>query len=246
MEIGDEVEIKYDPDAPQDSTDILKPSVKNLIVFLIAGVMFTTAGFFLSGVWALLQKIRHRGEPEEEEILPPEEYVSPEERKNMASKPSASIGRRIVVGMIVFVCIFLGIKCFSGVRSIDAEEFSELVQEAGYITTDTTETLSQEWKVGSMLKEAVSINEDNIRMDFVVMDTNASADALFNGMTLPLSNGDVEERKGRVHELYSIENKELYIAKIRISDTVIYTSVRAEYKNEIVKLLDKLGIGKNK
>lgn len=235
MEIGDEVEIKYDPDAPQDSTDILKPSVKNLIVFLIAGVMFTTAGFFLSGVWALLQKIRHRGEPEEEE------YVSPEERKNMASKPSASIGRRIVVGMIVFVCIFLGIKCFSGVRSIDAEEFSELVQEAGYITTDTTETLSQEWKVGSMLKEAVSINEDNIRMDFVVMDTNASADALFNGMTLPLSNGDVEERKGRVHELYSIENKELYIAKIRISDTVIYTSVRAEYKNEIVKLLDKLG-----
>lgn len=164
MEIGDEVEIKYDPDAPQDSTDILKPSVKNLIVFLIAGVMFTTAGFFLSGVWALLQKIRHRGELQEEEILPPEEYVSPEERKNMASKPSAFIGRRIVVGMIVFVCIFLGIKWFSGVRSIDAEEFSEIVQEAGYITTDTTETLSQEWKVGSMLKEAVSINEDNIRM----------------------------------------------------------------------------------
>lgn len=80
----------------------------------------------------------------------------------MASKPSASIGRRIVVGMIVFVCIFLGIKYFSGVRSIDAEEFSEIFQEAGYITTDTTETLSQEWKAGSMLKEAVSINEDNI------------------------------------------------------------------------------------
>lgn len=65
-EIGDEVKIKYDPDAPKNSTDILEPSVNNLIVFLISGIIFTIVGFFLSGAWAFIQKICHRDEPEKE------------------------------------------------------------------------------------------------------------------------------------------------------------------------------------
>ena len=246
MGIGDEVKIKYDPDTPKNSTDILKPSMKNLIVFLISGTIFTIVGFFLSGVWAFVQKMRHRGEPEEKEILPPEEYVSPEERRKMPQKQSSPIGRRTVVGLLSVVCIFLGIRLFLGVQSIGVKEFAETVQKAGYTTTDTTETLRREWKVGSILERAVSINEDDLRMDFAVMDTEKSADTLFNGMVLPLSDGDVKERKGRVHELYSIENKELYIAKVRMKNAVIYTSVRVERKNEIVELLDRFEHWKDK
>lgn len=81
MGIGDQITIKYDPEHPEDSTDILSPSLSNLIVFLAFGTGFSIAGYFLSGAWALIQRIRHRGEPEEEEILPPEEYVNPEERR---------------------------------------------------------------------------------------------------------------------------------------------------------------------
>lgn len=72
---GETVTIKYDPDVPEHSTDILAPSFKNLVVFLVFGVLLTITGFFLSGLWALTVKIRRRGKPEEEEILPPEEYV---------------------------------------------------------------------------------------------------------------------------------------------------------------------------
>ena len=79
MALGDSVKIKYDPEAPEDSTDILKPSLNNLIVFLVFGALMVVLGFFLSGAWALIHKIRKRGEPEEEEVLPPEEYVKPEE-----------------------------------------------------------------------------------------------------------------------------------------------------------------------
>lgn len=63
--IGEGIKIKYDPNAPEDSTDILKPSLNNLMVFLVFGVLMSTVGFFLSGAWALIRKIRRRGEPEE-------------------------------------------------------------------------------------------------------------------------------------------------------------------------------------
>lgn len=79
MAMRDTVTVKYDPDAPENSTDILAPSLKNLIVFLVFGTILGLIGFFLSGLWALIHRIRHRGEPEEEEILPPEEYVQPGE-----------------------------------------------------------------------------------------------------------------------------------------------------------------------
>lgn len=78
MLIGDKIRIKYDPETPKKSTDILKPSIQNLIIFLVCGAVLSIVGFFLSGTWALIHKIRRRGEPEEEEVLPPEEYVEPE------------------------------------------------------------------------------------------------------------------------------------------------------------------------
>ncbi len=65
MELGDTVKIKYDPDTPEHSTDILAPSLKNLIIFLVCGALLTTIGFFFSGIWALISKVRRRGEMEE-------------------------------------------------------------------------------------------------------------------------------------------------------------------------------------
>lgn len=82
MELGDSVEIKYNLEFPEDSTYILEPSLSNLVIFLLFGTVFTVIGFFMSGAWAFVRKIRRKGEPEEEEILPPEEYVEPEEMTN--------------------------------------------------------------------------------------------------------------------------------------------------------------------
>ena len=52
LALGDGIKIKYDPDAPENSTDILKPSLNNLIVFLVFGSIFAAIGFFASGAWA--------------------------------------------------------------------------------------------------------------------------------------------------------------------------------------------------
>ena len=242
--LGTPVNIKYDPDMPSDSTDILKPSVHNLIVFLVCGLLIGTAGFFLSGAWALIRKLRRRGKPEEGEMLPPEEYIKPEDVKQSSRNSGKFILLRIVLGIIFVGGIILSTKLFPGIQPVDAEQFVEVVVAEGYTTTDTTSELSQNWKVGSMMKKAVSFNDGNVRMDFCVMDTADSADILYTAMTLPVSDGDKKEHDGMVHELCSAENEELYVAKVRIRDTVIYVSAKAEYKTEVVEILDALGYWK--
>lgn len=110
--LGNKIKIKYDPTTPEDSTDILSPSLHNLIVFLVFGTIFITIGFFLSGAWALIRKIRRRGQPEEEEILPPEEYVKPEEMKKMTQNPALVIVCRIVAVAVALGGMFLMMAIF--------------------------------------------------------------------------------------------------------------------------------------
>lgn len=244
MGLGDTIKIKYDPKAPENSTDILSPSFHNLIVFLVFGAIFATIGFFLSGAWALIHRIRRRGEPEEEEILPPEEYVKPEEMKKTLPNPALAVVCRIAAVGVVFGGVFVSTKLFPGAQAVDTEQFKSVAKAAGYTTIDTAEELRQSWKVGSMLEEAVSLDDGNIRMDFAVMDTAGSASVLFDGMTLPVSDGEIKEYGGNIHELYSMENDTQFAVKVRISDTVIYAFAQAGYETEVVELLEKLGYWK--
>lgn len=232
--LGNSVKIKYDSDAPENSTDILVPSFNNLVVFLVVGSMMSIIGFFISGLWALIHKIRRRGMPEEEEVLPPEEYVKPE--KNV-KKFGKSIIHRIIVFAIVCGSIISFGKLFPAPYIGNAEQFKNIVEKEGYMTIDTTDELSQEWKVGSMLKEAVSINDGNIRMDYCEMDTVDSASILYSGMTFSFSEGEKNEYGDINYKFYSIENIDCYTAKIRYRDTVIYVSAKSEYKAQVVGLL---------
>ena len=95
-----------------------------------------------------------------------------------------------------------------------------------------------------MMEKAVSINDENVRMDFCEMDTADSADVLYNAMILPVIDGDVRDFDGMVHELASAENAELYVAKVRIRDTIIYVSAKVEYKEDVKEILDTLGYWK--
>lgn len=113
MEPGDTVKIKYDPDAPNKSTEILKPSLSNLIVFLTFGTIFSIIGYFLSGAWSLINKIKHRGQPVEAEILPPEEYIEIDATNDKSKNPVRLVIRRLLIIVIYVSCILFLIKFFS-------------------------------------------------------------------------------------------------------------------------------------
>lgn len=243
--IGDRIKIKYNPERPEISTTTLSPSIQDMVVFLIAGAIFGTLGFFLSGTYALIRKIRRRGQPEEDENLPPEEYVNPKTIEKVPQKWSKNVFVRLLLFALVLGIIFLSNKLFPGTQSVDAETFREAAEAVGYTTTDTTEKLRQEWRVGSMLTEAVSFNNGMIRMDFCVMDTVDSSVSLYSGMTLPVADGEITDNGGIIHEIYSVENQTNYVAKVRIRDTLIYVFALSEYKDDVIELLESIGYWKD-
>ena len=127
-------------------------------MFVIFGLIFTALGFFLSGAFALIRKLIRKGKTEEQEELPLEEYVKPDTTEQKSRPITITLVRRIILAVVAVALIMISIKFFPGTKAIDAEAFSKAAEAAGYTTTDTTEKIRQEWRVGSMLTEAASLN----------------------------------------------------------------------------------------
>lgn len=244
-QVGDSVAIKYNPDAPASFTTTLTPSISNMVMLMVFGVVFAVIGFFVSGAFALIRKWRRRGMPEEKEELPPEEYVDPETVEQEKKTAIPSWLKKLIFVAASLAVIFLSIKLFPGKKPVDPEQFQQAADAKGFATIDTTDKLRQDWRVGSMLEEAVSVDNGTVRIDFCVMDTVPSAQQLYYGMNLPVTNGEVIDNGGILHELYSVETDSVYVAKIMISDTIIYVWTPLEQKADVVDLLDSIGYWKD-
>lgn len=243
--VGDDIKIKYNPEIPKESTTVLSPSIRDMLVFILFGMLFSVLGFFLSGAFALIRKLIRKEEPEEMEELPPEEYIAPNNDEKKPKAFAVTLVKRIIFAVIAVCIILLSTKLFPGTQSIDTKDFRKAAEAIGYTTTNTTEKIRQEWRVGSMLTESVSIDNGTIRMDFCVMDTVDSSEKLYKGMILPITDGEITDNGGIIHELYSAENQTNYIVKIRIRDTIIYASALSENKNDVIELLEAIGYWKN-
>ena len=57
--VGKSIQIKFDPDAPENSTGFIEPSFSDIVLAVI-GLVVAVLGFFLSGAFALLRKALRR------------------------------------------------------------------------------------------------------------------------------------------------------------------------------------------
>ncbi len=213
--------------------------------------MFGVVGFFVSGLWAWIRKLQRRrqvaegllSEEDEEEILPPEAYVATEDVKaqTMPKGPAMVILQRVIPMLLLIGMVVVAFVVFSGKDAITPQKFADTLQSMGYATVDSTEKLQQEWKVGSMLEQATSLDTGDIRIDFCVMDTLTSARSLYHGMTLPVAEGTEVENSGQNHENYSIENDQLYAAKLRVGSTVVYAACLPANRAEVMEILQEIG-----
>ena len=83
IEVGRSIRIKYDPNAPENSTGILAPGGNDLALVII-GTILAVPGFFMTGILGLLRRLLrglHRSEipdyapPEEERTAPPKAHI---------------------------------------------------------------------------------------------------------------------------------------------------------------------------
>lgn len=93
IEVGKSIRIKYDPNAPENSTGILAPGGNDLALVII-GTILAVPGFFMTGIPGLLRRLLrglHRSE------IP--DYAPPEEERAAPPKAPAPSARDIVMGI---------------------------------------------------------------------------------------------------------------------------------------------------
>lgn len=93
IEVGKSIRIKYDPDAPENSTGILAPGGNDLALVII-GTILAVPGFFMTGILGLLRRLLrglHRSE------IP--DYAPPEEERTAPPKAHIPSARDIVMGV---------------------------------------------------------------------------------------------------------------------------------------------------
>lgn len=93
IEVGRSIRIKYDPNAPENSTGILAPGGNDLALVII-GTILAVPGFFMTGILGLLRRLLrglHRSE------IP--DYAPPEEERTAPPKAPTPSARDIVMGI---------------------------------------------------------------------------------------------------------------------------------------------------
>lgn len=93
IEVGRSIRIKYDPNAPENSTGILAPGGNDLALVII-GTILAVPGFFMTGILGLLRRFLRR--PSRSEIP---DYAPPEEERTAPPKAPAPSARDIVMGI---------------------------------------------------------------------------------------------------------------------------------------------------
>ena len=118
--------------------------------------------------------------------------------------------------------------------------------ENGYTVSDMTDELRTDWRIGSLIEDSRSLHTEDMRIDFCVMDSTDSARRIYSGMTLPVKDGKEYTYKSTNYSIFSIEDDNLYTAKIYSGNTVIYAAASHEYRGELVDLLRQMGYYKKK
>ncbi len=93
IEVGRSIRIKYDPNAPENSTGILAPGGNDLALVII-GTILAVPGFFMTGILGLLRRFLRRSSRSE---IP--DYAPPEEERTAPPKAHIPSARDIVMGI---------------------------------------------------------------------------------------------------------------------------------------------------
>ena len=64
--VGKSIQIKFDPDAPENSTGFIEPSFSDIVLAVI-GLVVAVVGFFISGVFGLIRRLIGKDRSDEKE-----------------------------------------------------------------------------------------------------------------------------------------------------------------------------------
>lgn len=107
IEVGRSIRIKYDPNAPENSTGILTPGGNDLALVII-GTILAVPGFFMTGILGLLRRfLRRSSRSEIPDYAPPEEERTAPPKAHIPSARDMVMGIRNILRTLAPILIFL-------------------------------------------------------------------------------------------------------------------------------------------
>lgn len=236
---GDVITVKYDPEAPEESTTTLSPHTRDLVVLLVLGTAIAAVGVYLSGVIGLVREFLQKGRTEKSK-----ESVSKTgtgfDPSAIAKIPAKQWVPRVAAWLLAFVALVLFVKFFLTSNIATPDEFRSAAVSAGYAAADSTEDLRESWSVGSLLSRSVSVYESSLRLDLCEMDSADSCRRIYAGMTLPIT-GEVTESNTLSRQIYAVDTPTNFSAKICIGQMLLYVFTTQEDKADVLAFLESVG-----
>lgn len=237
--VGDVITVKYDPEAPEESTTTLSPHTRDLVVLLILGTAIAAVGVFLSGVIGLVRELLQKGRTGK-----PNESVSKTDTgfdsSAIAKIPAKQWVPRLAAWLLAFVAVVLFVKFFLTSGTSDLDKFRKAAAAAGYTAVDSTEDIRQSWGIGSMLIRSVSVHEDSLRLDYCRLDSADACYRFYAAATLPIT-GEVTESNTFTGQVYAVDSPTNFAAKIRSGRMMLYVYTTQEDKADVLAFLETVG-----
>lgn len=237
--VGDVITVKYDPEAPEESTTTLSPHTRDLVVLLILGTAIAAVGVYLSGVIGLVREFLQKGRTEELKKSVPETDIGFDPTA-IAKIPAKQWVPRLAAWLLAFVALVLFVKFFLTSGAADLDKFRKAAAAAGYTAVDSTEDIRQRWGVGSMLIRSVSVHEDSLRLDFCRLDSADGCRRIYAAATLPIT-GEVTESNTAARQIYAVDSPTNFAAKIRSGRMMLYVYTTQEDKADVLAFLETVG-----
>ena len=237
--VGDVITVKYDPEAPEESTTTLSPHTRDLVVLLILGTAIAAVGVYLSGVIGLVREFLQKGRTEKPKESVPETDTGFDSTA-IAKIPAKQWVPRLAAWLLAFVATVLFVKFFLTSGAADLDEFRNAAAATGYTAVDSTEDVRQRWGVGSMLIRSVSVQEDSLRLDFCRLDSADGCRRIYAAATLPIT-GEVTESSTAARQIYAVDSPTNFAAKIRNGRMMLYVFTTQEDKADVLAFLESVG-----
>ena len=237
--VGDVITVKYDPEAPEESTTTLSPHTRDLVVLLVLGTAIAVAGFFLSGMPELFRNLLRKKHTEEPKESVPETNTGFDSTA-IAKIPAKQWVPRLAAWLLAFVALVLFVKFFLTSGTSDLDKFRKAAAAAGYTAVDSTEDIRQSWGIGSMLIRSVSVHEDSLRLDYCRLDSADACYRFYAAATLPIT-GEVTESNTFTGQVYAVDSPTNFAAKIRSGQIMLYVYTTQEGKADVLAFLEAAG-----
>jgi len=127
------------------------------------------------------------------------------------------------------------------------EKVSSVLENNGFVSVDLTSDYQEKWNMDSELKNAVVYEENDLRFDFFVFDSEKSADHIRIKYQTYIresryANPNIEISEGATnYNLYTIKAKGVYTINMRVANTLVFAYCNEENANQLNAIMRELG-----